>query len=78
MSKPYAVRCLDSKYDEKDEMLILYCRFLEIGEDRIIQMARQDFHQGSPGNEVSHFEMHKTAALWKGKLWTFYMEDDPK
>ncbi len=76
-NKPYIVRCLDAKYDEENEMLVLNCQFLELGEQRIIHMPRSNFHYKNPDTPVPHFEMHKTAALWKGKIWNFQMEDDP-
>lgn len=67
--------CLDAKYDEKAETLVLICQFPN-NEKRIIYFSKSDFtYQGGP---VPHDEMHKTAKLWIGKPWIFEMEDDVK
>lgn len=76
-NEPYLVQCLDAKYDEPDEMLVLLCLFKEIDEPRIICFHRSDFHFKKLENSVPHSEMHKTADLWRGKNFNIVIEDDP-
>ncbi len=78
MGRPYILRCLDAKYDEENDFLVLLCFFEDFGEQRIIVINRKDCHWKYVGNEVPHIEMHRTAQIWRGKRWKFVMEDDPK
>ena len=77
-SKPYVVKCLDSKYDEENEMLVLACFFHALGEKKIIVFSRKDFHFKHPGVQVPHIEMYKTARMFKGKKFKIVIKDDPK
>jgi hypothetical protein len=72
----WLVRCLDARYDEDDEMLVLNCEFDGYGFRRLLCFARKDFtFKGDPN--VPHEEMRKTAELFKGKPFWFVMNDDP-
>ena len=76
MANLYLCKCLDAKYDQEDGMLVLNCMFEELGEQKIVVFSRQDFtYQGKP--EVPHIEMHRTAALFKGKRFKLDVGDDP-
>ncbi len=76
-NKPYLAQCIDSKYDEEDEMLVLFCLFKDLGEPRIVCFHRSDFHFKEPHIPVPHNEMYRTADLWKGKNFQIIIEDDP-
>ncbi len=76
--KPYVVKCLGSKYDEENEMLVLHCFFEYLGEKKIVVFSRKDFHFKHPGVQVPHLEMYKTARLFKGKRFKIVILDDPK
>jgi hypothetical protein len=74
----YRVKCLDARYDEDDEILVLNCLFEENGlGQRIVVMHRSDFHYKYYSDKVPHAEMYKTADLFKGKPFYLSVEDDP-
>ncbi|KKN26827.1 hypothetical protein LCGC14_0870860 [marine sediment metagenome] len=75
MSLPYLVRCLDAKFDEEDGMLVLNCLFEEQQARRIVVLSKDDFHYR--GSAVPDNEMHKTAALFRGKRFNLVVDDDP-
>lgn len=77
MNKPYRVKCREAVYDEEQEMLVLLCFFQELGESRIVCFPKSDFHYKYPGNPAPHIEMHRTAEIWKGKLFNIVINDDP-
>jgi len=71
----YLVDCLSAKYDEDDEILVLFCLFKESGERKFVYMPRGDFCYR--GNPVPHIEMHRTAQAFKGKPFWLEIHDDP-
>lgn len=75
--KPYRVKCMDAKYDEAEGMLVLNCWFNEINGQRLVVLAKSDFHYKTPENEVPDIEMHRTANLFKGKEFNLVVETDP-
>lgn len=75
MSNVYLCKCLDAKYDEDESMLVLNCFFEDLKEQKIVIFSRNDFH--FKGEEVPHIEMHRTAALFKGKRFRLNVGDDP-
>ncbi len=77
MNDPYRVKCIDARYDEDDEILILNCIFENVGQ-RLVVLKKSDFHYKHHGNTVPHKEMHKTAELFKGKPFYLRVEDDPE
>jgi len=77
MNEPYKVKCIDAKYDEDDEILVLSCIFEGGIGQRIVVFNREDFHYKHHGNKVPHHEMHKTAQLFKNKPFYLRVEDDP-
>lgn len=68
----YLVKCLDAKYDEEDEMLLLNCFFNQLEQKKIICLHRSDFCFKNPTNPVPHNEMFRTADMFKGK--PFYID----
>ena len=74
----YKFRCLDAKYDESNEMLVLLALCEDFGEQRILHFARSDFHWKEPGVAVPVEEMHHTASLFKDKQFYMDISDDPK
>lgn len=74
----YKFRCLDAKYDESDEMLVLLALCEDFGEQRILHFSRSDFHWKESGTEVPIAEMHRTARLFKDKQFYMDIHDDPK
>lgn len=77
MNRPWKVQCLDSRYDEDAEMLVLFCFFEELGQKRVVCFSRGDFHYHKPDVPVPQIEMYKTAALFKGKTFRIVIDDDP-
>lgn len=75
--EPYKVKCLDAKYDQESEMLVLNCFFFSLDSPRLVVLSKSDFHFKQPGNPVPNDEMHKTAALFKNKEFNLIMNDDP-
>jgi hypothetical protein len=76
MSNIYLCKCLDAKYDEPEEMLVLNCLFEELNEQKLVVFSRSDFTY--KGEEVvPHVEMHRTAALFKNKRFKLDVGDDP-
>lgn len=76
MNEPWQVTCLDSKYDEDEETLVLLCFFHLLNQKRVICLSRKDFHYKNQ-TDVPHLEMYKTAALFKDKTFNIVIEDDP-
>jgi hypothetical protein len=76
MSEPYLVKCLQSKFDPDNGMLVLDCLFEHQNIRRIVYFCRDDFHYH--GNPVPDNEMHKTASLFKGKRFNLVVENDPE
>lgn len=76
MSEPYRVKCFQSKFDPDNGMLVLDCLFESQNIRRIVYFSRDDFHYR--GKPVPDNEMHKTAALFKGKRFNLIVEDDPE
>lgn len=67
--------CLDARYEEDIETLLLFCYLRDMGVKRVIQLHKSDFtFHGEPVPDV---EMHRTAQMWKGKPFYFNMDDDP-
>lgn len=75
--EPYKVKCLDAKYDQESEMLVLNCFFFSLNSQRLVVLSKSDFHFKQPGNPVPDEEMYKTAALFKNKEFNLVMESDP-
>jgi len=71
----YVCKCLDAKYDQEDEVLVLNCMFEELKEQKIVIFHRKDFN--FKGGEVPHLEMHRTAALFRGKRFKLDVGNDP-
>ena len=72
---PFKVKCLDSKYDNEDSMLVLLCMVPDTGV-RIFCFPKSDFtFQGD--SHVPDDEMRKTAKLWRGKWFYMEIQDDP-
>ena len=76
-NKPYLVQCTASKYDEEDEMMVLFCMFKDVGEHRVLCFHRSDFHFKDPDNPAPHAEMQKMTQMFIGKHFNIIIEDDP-
>ena len=76
MADPYRVKCLQSRFDSDNGMLVLDCLFESQNIRRIVYFSRDDFHY--KGKAVPDNEMHKTADLFKGKRFNLIVEDDPE
>jgi len=72
----YLIKALDAKYDAEAQQLVLNCFFEDVGEKRIIYFNKSDFVFRGNDN-VPDEEMHKTAELFKGKLFYLEIDDDP-
>lgn len=73
----YKVQVRDAVYDEESEMMV--CNFFleEVGECRIVYFPKSDFHYKSPGIPVPDHEMHRTAAMFRGKKFKWLCHNDP-
>ena len=77
MTGKYQIHCQAAAYDEENAMIVLVCFFKEMGETRLVYFPRSDFHFKSPGMEVPHREMHKTAEMFKNAHFSLIIESDP-
>lgn len=73
----YRVKCLDARFDEESDLLVLNCWFAAFDQQRMVVLSRSDFHYKQPGVPVPFNEMHKTAALFKKKEFNIAVMDDP-
>lgn len=71
----YKVHCLEAKYDEEEGMMTLNCFFYEFGEKRLVILSKSDFTY--KGNPCPHIEMHRTAQLFRNKVFFLDVSDDP-
>lgn len=76
-NRPYIVKCLDAKYDEENEMLVLACFFEDLGEKKLVVFSRSNFYFKQPGMLAPHIEMYKTSRLFRGKRFNIEINDDP-
>ena len=73
----YSAKCIDARYDETEDKLVLYCHLDNVGE-RIVYFSRSDFYFRQPGVEVPKQEMYKTADLFRGKMFKLSFVDEKK
>jgi len=73
----YKVRCLNCKYDEENEMLVVLAFCEDFGEQRIFTIPRSDFHYKKEGVVAPVNEMLKLAQTMKGKRFVWDLRDDP-
>ena len=69
------IKCLNAKYSETTEEMILDCLVEGIDGRRVFILNRSDFHYKSPDNSVPHQEMYRTADLFRGKKFRMDMRD---
>ncbi len=73
----YKVHCLDCRYDDENEMLVVLAFCEDFGEQRIFTIPQGDFHYKSPNVAAPAAEMIKLANTMKGKRFTWDLRDDP-
>lgn len=67
--------CLDAKYLEEEELLLVFVQLPEMGVKRVLPLPRSDCVY--KGNKcVPHEEMHRTAEMWKGKPFFLGIVDE--
>ncbi len=79
MGQAYRINCIDCKYDEDNQMLVLLVFFEDFGGNRILHMPKSDFHDSRTGKVPSDVEMNRTADLFRDFEFPFTIEinDDP-
>lgn len=72
----YTLKCLDAKYIEEEELLVLNCYVSDINQKRILCFYRSDFCFRQPGLQPPHNEMHRTADMWRGKPFVMDLQEN--
>ena len=73
----YKIRCLDCRYDDENEMLVVLVFCEDFGEQRIFTIPQSDFHYKIPNTPAPAAEMIKMAHIMKGKRFVWDLRDDP-
>jgi len=69
----YKAKCLDARFDQTIDSLVLYCYLENIGH-RVVSFPRKDFRFKNT-EDVPIYEMHKTADLFRGKVFNLVIDD---